>query len=115
MRKISIPDFTDAELWIVRTTLQERYRATCDIELAEAEIRLQPTDRETTPVPTLYWQAGDCHFVIFKTGIERYRCQFFYRIHQQYGTGKEEFDTLAECITTLLQVQADYAVANANP
>jgi hypothetical protein len=46
--------------------------------------------------------------VVVKTGDRRYRCQFFYRIHQMYGTGIEEYDDLTECVVTLLQVQADH-------
>jgi hypothetical protein len=46
--------------------------------------------------------------VVVKTGDRNYRCQFFYRIHQMYGTGVEEYDDLTECMVTLLQVQADH-------
>ncbi len=35
------------------------------------------------------------------------RCQFFYRRRQMYGTGIPEYDDLAECVVSLLQVQAD--------
>lgn len=49
-----------------------------------------------------------CHFLVVMTAAERYRCQFFYRVHQMFGTGIEEYDNLTECLTTLLQVQADY-------
>jgi len=34
--------------------------------------------------------------------------QFFYRIHQQYGTGIEEYDEIEDCIISLLRVQADH-------
>jgi hypothetical protein len=46
--------------------------------------------------------------VVVKTGDSHYRCQFFYRIHQMYGTGVEEYDDLTECVVSLLQVQADH-------
>ncbi|HFD80546.1 MAG TPA: hypothetical protein ENK05_09185 [Gammaproteobacteria bacterium] len=106
-----IPDFTESELWLINSTLEERYGAPCEIQLAESELRLDRGKTELTPCPTVYWEAGDCHFVIAKTGDRRYRCQFFYRIHQMYGTGVEEYDDLTECVVTLLQVQADHQLS----
>ncbi len=40
MSQKPIPDFTETELWVVRTTLKERYGKDIPIELAEAEIML---------------------------------------------------------------------------
>jgi len=71
-------------------------------------MRLDRGRTELVPCPTVYWQADDCHFVVVKTGDRHYRCQFFYRIHQMYGTGVDEYDDLTECIVSLLQVQADH-------
>lgn len=105
----TIPDFNDSELWTVQTTLKERYGRDIEVQLAETEVRLSRHTTNMTPCPTLYWQVDDgCHFLVVKTGPERYRCQFFYRVHQMYGTGVEEYDNLTECVVTLLQVQADY-------
>ncbi|HEB98914.1 MAG TPA: hypothetical protein ENJ05_05360 [Thiotrichales bacterium] len=103
-----IPPFNESELWTIRTTLKERFREEKDVELAETELRLDPHSTQLTPCPAAYWRHGDCHFVIAKTGDERYRCVFFYRVHQMFGTGIEEFDNLTECTVTLLQVQADH-------
>ena len=103
-----IPDFSDSELWIIKSTLEERYGEAPDIQLAETEMRLDLGKTELTPCPTVYWEADGCHFVVIKTGDRRYRCQFFYRIHQMYGTGTEDYDDLTECVVTLLQVQADH-------
>jgi hypothetical protein len=103
-----IPDFSDSELWIIKSTLEERYGEAPEIQLAETEMRLDRGRTELTPCPTAYWEAEDCHFVVMKTGDRRYRCQFFYRIHQMYGTGRENYDDLTECVVTLLQVQADH-------
>ncbi len=105
-----IPDYSDSELWLIRTTLEERYGAAPEIQLADTEMRLDRGSTELVPCPTAYWEADSCHFVIVKTGDRLYRCQFFYRIHQMFGTGIEEFDDLTECIVTLLQVQADHHV-----
>ena len=103
-----IPDFSDSELWIIQSTLEERYGDAPDIQLAETEMRLNRARTELIPCPTAYWEAGDCHFVVVKTGDRHYRCQFFYRVHQMYGTGIEQYDDLTECVVTLLQVQADH-------
>lgn len=90
--------------------LQERYGAAPEIHLAETEMRLDRGKTELVPCPTAYWETDDCHFVVVKTGDRQYRCQFFYRIHQMYGTGIDQFDDLTECVVTLLQVQADHHV-----
>ena len=107
----AIPDFTENEIWTVETALKERYGQPKALEQAETEMRLSHASSTLTPCPTLYWEDKGCHFLLVKTGRKNYRCQFFYRVHQMYGTGIEEFDDLTECVVTLLQVQADY-VAN---
>ena len=104
-----IADFSESELWVIRTTLAERYNETVQTQLADAELRLDPYSSELTSCPVAYWERDGCHFTVFKTGEHRYRCQFYYRIHQMFGTGIEEFDDLSECVVTLLQVQADHA------
>ncbi len=105
-----IPDISDTEHWILETTLKERYGRELELQLADAEIRLHPSDRELTSCPMVVWHDGQgCNFVIFKTGDRNYRCQFFYRGYQQYGTGVKEYDDLSECVVSLLQAQADHA------
>ena len=104
----TIPDFTDAERWIVESALRERYGERIPIELADAEVRLNPAEPVLTVCPTLYWTARGAHFVILKSGEDRYRCQFFYSTTQQYGTGRNEFDDISDCVVTVLRVQADH-------
>jgi len=106
----AIPDFNESELWTVHTTLKERYGRDVEVQLAETEVRLNLHTTDMVPCPAIYWRADDgCHFLVVKTGAERYRCHFFYRVHHMFGTGIEEYDNLTECMVTLLQVQADYA------
>ncbi len=108
MTPSTIPDITDAEHWMVSTTIAERWsNKKIDIEMADVEIRMHPDDRVLSLCPALYWQVDNTSFVIVKTGERNYRCQFYYRGYQQYGTGKTEFDDIADCITTLLQVHSD--------
>jgi hypothetical protein len=106
---MAVPDITDAEKWIISTTLRERFGRDVEYDLGDAEIRLSPSDRELTACPVIHWKVDDCHFVIMKTGDRKYRCQFFYRVHRQFGTGANEYDDLTECAVSLLQAQADHA------
>lgn len=108
--KKEIPDFTDAELWTLEQTLKERWGKDAVIELhyADADVRLSPSDRETVECPVVTWSYNGCNYVIFKTGFKHYRCQFFYKGYQQYGTGVPEYDDMGDCVISLLQVQADH-------
>jgi len=107
----SVEDFTESELWIIRTTLEERYGKRVEPELADTELRLNPYATELTVSPAACWEHEGCHFIVCKTGSPRYRCQFYYRVHKMYGTGVEEYDDLSECMVTLLQVQADFVAS----
>ena len=99
-----IPDITDNEIWLVETTLMERYGEKKEVQIVDTEIRLHTSDRELTECPAFYWQDKDCHFIIVKAGDNHYRAQFFYRLHEQFGTSKDQFDDLATCIVTLLLI-----------
>jgi len=101
-----IPDFTDADRWVVESALKERYGRPVAVELADSEVRLDPASGEITLCPTLYWEAPGVEFVIFKVGEGRYRSQFYYSLAEQFGTGRD-FDDLAECVVTTLRLQAD--------
>jgi hypothetical protein len=104
-----IPDITTTEQWIIHTTLQERYGHPVTTALADAEVRLHPADRSLTVCPVIAWQAEDgCQFLIFKTGEQRYRCLFYYQPYKQMGTGRPDYDELAECVVAILQAQADF-------
>lgn len=109
----NIPDFTDAERWVVETTLKERYGKPVEVQLADAELRMNPDDRELTACPTLFWTGDDVAFVLSKVGDSQYRTQFYYSVLEQFGTGHEQFDDLLQCVTTVLRVQADHALQRA--
>jgi len=104
----NIPDFTDTERHVVETTLQERFGHAVEVLAADAEIRMYVGDRELTEVPVLFWKERGCQFVIFKVADNRYRNQFFYSVKDQFGTGREEYDDIGDCVLTLLRVQADH-------
>ncbi len=103
-----IPDFTPEEIETVQDIVDQRYRKHVALEFADSELRLNPASRELTLCPTLFWSERGANFAVFKTGEGRYRCLFFYSASEQYGTGIEEYQDLGECVTTLLQVQADH-------
>ena len=103
----TIPDFNKNELWIINTTLEERYGEKIELQFADTDMRLNPHSTELIPCPTIFWASGDASFLIVKVAESRYRTQFFYRVHQQYGTGIEEYDDLTDCVVSILQVQAD--------
>jgi len=102
-----IPDFSDADRWVVETALKERYGKRVAIEPADSELRLDPASKEVTVCPTLYWEERGVEFVIFKIAEDRYRSQFYYSITEQYGSGRD-FDDLAECVAITLRLQADH-------
>jgi hypothetical protein len=104
----SIPDITDAEQWAVSTTLKERWpELSIELQVADVEIRMYPDDRELTDCPALFWQVDEASFVVIKVAERVYRSQFYYRGFQQYGTGIRDFEDIAECAVTMLQVHAD--------
>jgi len=103
-----IPDFTDSELKLTNQTLLERYGHMVALQTADAEVQLEPDSEDLTTCPVIYWEERGAHFVVFKLDVSRFKAQFFYSEVTQYGTGKEGFDNVGDCVITLLQVQADH-------
>jgi len=103
-----VPDITDAELWVVEATLKERYGKPVEVQLADVELRLDHAVPDLTLCPAMVWKEQGAGFVISKVGDNRFRCQFFYSVREQYGTGKAEYDDLLECVVALLKLQADH-------
>lgn len=101
-------DFTDSELKLVNQSIMERYGHVVPVQVADAEVQLDPAGEQLTDCPTLYWEERGAHFVVIKMGDSRYSGQFFYSETTQFGTGKPMFDNLGDCVITLLQVQADH-------
>jgi len=105
---IQAPDFTDTEIRIIQSAVNERYRKEIRLELADTECRLDPATIVLTSCPTVFWKEKDTNFVIMKTAEKQYRCQFFGRDLEMYGTGHKEYDDITECAVSLLQVQSDH-------
>jgi hypothetical protein len=104
----TIPDFTDAEQKLVSASLFERYGKLVPLQMADSELQLNALSEELSLCPTLYWAERGAQFVVCKVAAERFRCQFFYSETEQYGTGHDEYDSLGDCVVTLLQVQSDH-------
>lgn len=105
---MNIPDFTDSEFQLANQILLERYSRLVPLQAVEVELLLDPAHKEPTPCPALYWNELGAEFIVAKVGDRRFRCQFFYSADEQFGTGRDFYDNLGDCVTNLLQVQADH-------
>jgi hypothetical protein len=105
---MSIPDFTDSEFQLANQILLERYSRLVPLQSAEVELLLKAEDTEPTSCPALYWNELGAGFIVAKTGDQRFRCQFFYSETEIFGTGHEFYDNLGDCVTNVLQLQADH-------
>ncbi|MFZ0257913.1 MAG: hypothetical protein WAN46_20250 [Gammaproteobacteria bacterium] len=104
-----IADFTDTELWIIQTTLKERYRSEVAVHLADTEVSLTPGKPNLiSSCPAVFWDYNQTSFVVIKVGEHRYWCHFFGRDLGMFRPDKQEYDEVADCVVTLLQVQADH-------
>ena len=110
----TIPDFIDVEHKLVSGILFERYGKLVPMQLADSELQLDELSDELTLCPTIYWTERGAQFVVCKVAAERFRCQFFYSETEQYGTGHDQYDSLGDCVVTLLQVQSDHERQMAN-
>lgn len=104
----TISDFSAAQQESVANLLEQRYKKAVELQLADSELQLDPDSEELTTFPTLYWNERGAHFVVYKTGEELFRCQFFYTAEDQFGSGQDEYDDIEKCVSTLLQAQADH-------
>jgi hypothetical protein len=102
-----IQDFSASDLKLVQATIKERFGAEAEIKEVETEIRLSPADRELTVCPALFWVVDDCAFVLSRTGQAEYRAMFYYSVKDRFGTGKETYDNLGDCVISLLKVQEE--------
>jgi hypothetical protein len=105
---MNIPDFTDTEFQLANQILLERYGRLIALQAVEVELLLDPEHKEPTPCPALYWNELGAEFIVAKAGDQRFRCQFFYSESEIFGTGRDVYDNLGDCVTNVLQIQADH-------
>ena len=103
----SIPNFTLADIETVRQLVHQRYGGIA-IQLTNSELMLNPKSEQQVDCPTLFWHVHGANFAVIRSGLDRFRSQFFYTPHDQHGTGQKEYDSLGQCVTTLLQVQESH-------
>ena len=97
----SIPNFTPADIETVRQLVHQRCRETMEIQLADSELMQNPNREQRVDCPTLFWHVRGANFAVIRSGPNRFRCQFFYTPHDQHSTGRKEYDSLEQCVTTL--------------
>ena len=102
------PEFSDNEIKIVSDALAERYGEAKDLQLADVELHLSKDDSELTERPALYWEDGDCQFLIAKLGPFHYHNQIFYREHEQFATSRDDYNDILDYVVTVLRLQADH-------
>ena len=103
-----IPNFTPADIETVRQLVHQRYGGGIEIQLTNSDLMLNPKGQQQGDYPTLFWHVHGANFAVIRSGLKRFRCQFFYTPHDQYDTSREEYDSLEQCVTTLLEVQAHH-------
>ena len=107
----AIPEIDDGERWVIETALKERYGTRVGVEFADVELKLAPGDAQLAACPSVYWEERGAAFVVCKVADGRWRTMFYYPGDfggEQYGTGRPDYDELAECVTTVLRLQADH-------
>jgi hypothetical protein len=102
-----IKPFSARERNLVTQTLLERYGHPVPLQPVDAELQLNLLKEEFALCPSMMWKENGANFIVFKIGDERFRCLFYYNEATQFGTGKEVFDNLGDCVVTLLQVHTD--------
>ncbi len=107
MSHSKIPDFTETELWTVRSTLKERYGRDIELQMADSEVMLGGADGMAW-CPSLFWNAKGANFAVVKLGPKRFRAYFYYHPEHQLGTGIDSYDELGECMISVLQVESDH-------
>ena len=105
---MNIADFTDSEFQLVNQILLERYSRLVPLQAVEVDLQLDPAAETPTACPALYWNELGAEFIVAKVADQRFRCQFFYSADEQFGTGRDVYDNLGDCVTNLLQLQADH-------
>jgi hypothetical protein len=103
-----IKPFSARERSLVSQTLLERFGHAVPLQPVDAELQLNLLKEEFALCPSLTWTENGAHFIVFKTDDERFRSLFYFNEALLFGTGKDEFDNLGDCVITLLQVHADH-------
>ena len=108
-----ITDFDNDEMGIIQTVVDTPYRCPTPLNLADVEVQLEPPNPARQNRPAVHWLENGANFIVIKTGDERYRGQFFYRPSEIFTTEQDEYHQLADCIHSLLKIEANQALKGA--
>jgi len=80
-------------------------------QMVDVDVRVGESDKDTIKCPAFYWEYAEYHFLLMKTGENKYRPQFFYQDNEEAGVDIVEFDDIGECSMALLKLQANHALS----
>lgn len=86
--------------------LRECYGHDVPLELADAELRLDPAHANLPSSPHFYWTQRGAHLVVFKAAQDRYRNQFF--CSSNTVPAAPIMRDIGECVGVLSRLQADH-------
>jgi hypothetical protein len=104
----SIPNFTPTDIEMVQQLVHHRYQERVEIQVTDSELMLTSEREQLVDYPKLFWHVHGANFAVIRSGLNRYRRQFFYTPHDQHFTGQEEYDSLELCVITPLQIQGNH-------
>ena len=104
--------FSDLEQADFRSTLDKRWpKGEVDVQLVDVDVTLSDTTKGNIECPAYYWEYAEYHFLLMKTGKNKFRPQFFFQDTEEVEAETLEFDDVAECTMALLQLQANHALS----
>ena len=100
-------NYTQSEIDATKKLIDERWKDK-DVTVHLADINYEKEGEETSqPYPALVWEDKHSTFVVLKMGMLAYKSFFYYLKNKRYDTGVLEYNDLQECVTSLMQSQAD--------
>jgi len=102
----SVPDFSDKQIASVQAMVDKMFGEQIELQLGDGDILVDAESAKASLCPVIYWQAQECHFLVFRVGADQYRAQYFYTPQDQHTTQQLDFTDVADCVTVLLKEQA---------
>ena len=102
-------DYTDNELQNISEILNNHCTSEVEIHLADCEVRQDESSRKTVDRPAVFWQVNNCSFIIVKLDHNLFQGRYFYTPNDQFGEEHQRYADAGNCVSALLQSQADQA------
>ncbi len=100
-------NFTQSEIDATKKIVDERWKdKNITVHLADIDYAKEG-DETSQPYPALVWEDKNTTFIVLKMGMLVYKSFFYYLKNKRYDTGVLEYNDLQECVTSLMQSQAD--------